>query len=426
MKNFVKLAVVLLCGVVVLGPGAPSYGEGEFYVVGGGSPWKRNGSNIYYKDGNVGIGTDNPYFPLSIVASSASQYGVDVSQNSPGTAINAYNSDTTPNNPSIGVAGSVVNGDGVFGYHGSTTGSGTGVRGFTSSSYQYACGVQGQAQNSQGNPIGVWGIANGSGAGVKGNNASPSGYGVFGENTATTGTAIGVLGTTYTTSIGFAVRGESKATSGYGRGVYGLSYSVDGFGVQGENAGGGTAVLGSGNGCGVRGITYSTSGGIGVYGGCGYGGASYAVYGENTSTNGFAVYAHGNMGATGAKPAIVPTSQGQRLLYAQESPEVWFEDFGEGQLKGGKALIELDPLFLETVTVDDRHLLKVFIQLKDDCNGVYVRPQATSFEVKELRNGNSSASFTYRVVAKRKGFETAWLETAPEPTKVAALQDTKK
>jgi hypothetical protein len=44
--------------------------------------------------------------------------------------------------------------------------------------------------------------------------------------------------------------------------------------------------------------------------------------------------------------------------------------------------------------------------------------QATGFEVKELRGGKSSAHFTYRVVAKRKGFENARFEAAndlPKP-----------
>ena len=116
-----------------------------------------------------------------------------------------------------------------------------------------------------------------------------------------------------------------------------------------------------------------------------------------------------------------PDLPGHRKLYSQESPEVWFEDFGEGQLAGGKAHIDLDPLFLETVTIDDQHPMKVFIQLNDDCNGVYVQRQATGFEVRELSGGNSSAHFTYRVMAKRKGFETARLEAAGDTPKVAAL-----
>jgi hypothetical protein len=83
-------------------------------------------------------------------------------------------------------------------------------------------------------------------------------------------------------------------------------------------------------------------------------------------------------------------------------------------------------VILETVAINDEYPLKVFIQLKDDCNGVFVRPQATCFEAKELRAGNSNASFNYRVVAKRKEFETARLEAAPDTTKVAALKAPQK
>jgi hypothetical protein len=130
----------------------------------------------------------------------------------------------------------------------------------------------------------------------------------------------------------------------------------------------------------------------------------------------------GNLVVMGGKTAIVPTSQGDRKLYSQESPEVWFEDFGQGKLVGGMARIELDPLFLETVTIDEKNPLKVFIQLNDDCNGVYVQRQATAFEVKELRDGTSCAQFTYRAVAKRKGFETARLETASGQMTAALLK----
>jgi hypothetical protein len=73
------------------------------------------------------------------------------------------------------------------------------------------------------------------------------------------------------------------------------------------------------------------------------------------------------------------------------------------------------------VTIDEAHPMKVFIQLNDDCHGVYVRRQAAGFEVRELQGGTSSAGFSYRVVAKRKNFETARLEAAPEPAKIAAL-----
>lgn len=60
-----------------------------------------------------------------------------------------------------------------------------------------------------------------------------------------------------------------------------------------------------------------------------------------------------------------------------------------------------------------------FIQLSDDCNGVYVQRQADGFEVRELRAGSSGARFTYRVVAKRRGFETARLAGISDMAKLA-------
>ncbi len=150
----------------------------------------------------------------------------------------------------------------------------------------------------------------------------------------------------------------------------------------------------------------------------------YGVFGTCPSPGGYGVYSQGNFAVAPGhtKNAIVATSQGNRKLYSQESPEVWFEDFGEGQLVGGTAHIDLDPLFLETVTIDDQHPMKVFVQLNDDCNGVYVQRQATGFEVVELRGGASRAPFTYRVVAKRQGFENTRLEAAPNLPNPAALQ----
>ena len=108
---------------------------------------------------------------------------------------------------------------------------------------------------------------------------------------------------------------------------------------------------------------------------------------------------------------MVRTSQGPTLLYCQESPECWFEDFGEAQLVNRRAHIDLDPLFLETVTVDAADPTKVFVQPQDlSCKGLAVIPGATGFDVGELLGGTSNSPFTYRVVAKRKGFETKRLD----------------
>ncbi len=140
-------------------------------------------------------------------------------------------------------------------------------------------------------------------------------------------------------------------------------------------------------------------------------GTTFGIYA--TATGGaiqYAGYFDGNFVATGAKNAAVRVGEGDwRLLYCQESPEVWFEDAGEGQLLNGRAHIELDPTFLKTVTISTEHVMKVFVQLDDNCNGVYVQRGLTGFDVIELQSGTSNAHFTYRVMAKRKGYENARL-----------------
>jgi hypothetical protein len=139
-------------------------------------------------------------------------------------------------------------------------------------------------------------------------------------------------------------------------------------------------------------------------------GATYGVRGVSNSASGWGVYYTGGLGGTGAKSCVVKTSQGPTLLYCQESTENWFEEFGEGQLYNGRCHIELDPLFLETVTIDASNPMKVFVQLGGDCRGVFVRKGVTGFSVIELQGGNASIPFDYRVVAKRKGFEAKRLD----------------
>jgi hypothetical protein len=312
MRTIVKLAVMLLCGAMFLGS---AFGDDGFYVVGVGSPWKRNNNNIYYTVGNVGIGMDAPAFPLTVNGNAS-------------IAIYALN--TVNSGPVVGVHASTLSTSaGAYGVYGGASGDATGVRG----------------------------NANGAGYGVHGFNLGTGGCAIRGD-----GNSLGVYGTS-NANLGTAIKGT--ASTGYG--VWGETNSNSVFGVYGIN----NAI----GGIGIEGISYATSGnGIGVVG-------------VSASPSGYGVYCSGNFVATGTKNAIVATSQGNRKLYVQESPEVWFEDFGEGQLKGGTAHIDLDPLFLETLTINEQNPLKVFIQLNDDCNGVYVQRQTSGFAVKELRGG---------------------------------------
>ena len=122
-------------------------------------------------------------------------------------------------------------------------------------------------------------------------------------------------------------------------------------------------------------------------------------------------YIQGDMYVSGAKHAVVNTQDfGMRKVYADESAEVFFFDRGSARLADGSATIELDPIFLETVTIDDGHPMIVFASPTGECRGVYVaETTGKSFVVKELGNGKSGATFTWEVGAKRKGYENVRL-----------------
>jgi hypothetical protein len=119
---------------------------------------------------------------------------------------------------------------------------------------------------------------------------------------------------------------------------------------------------------------------------------------------------------TGTKSAVVDTpSFGERLFYAMEAPEVWFEDFGSARIERGETRIELDPIFLESVTIDAEHPMKVFVTPDGLTPGLYVEKGLDHFVVREQPGGSGAVGFDWRIVAKRKGLEALRLER-PEPT----------
>jgi len=113
----------------------------------------------------------------------------------------------------------------------------------------------------------------------------------------------------------------------------------------------------------------------------------------------------GKLTVTGTKSAVVKLKNGESVsLYAVEASENWFEDFGSSTLKEGSALVSIEPTFAETVNTDMEY--HVFLTPRGECKGLYVTNQkGTSFEVRELNGGKSDISFSYRIVAKRKGLE---------------------
>ena len=130
----------------------------------------------------------------------------------------------------------------------------------------------------------------------------------------------------------------------------------------------------------------------------------------NSTTGNF--FTVGDYTVNGTKNAVVQTdSYEQRKLYTEEAAEVYFFDRGQGQLLNGEVTIRLDPMFLETVTINKGHPMLVQVTLTVECNGVFISGQTErSFTVKELMAGRSNATFNWEVAAKRKGYEDERLE----------------
>jgi hypothetical protein len=123
------------------------------------------------------------------------------------------------------------------------------------------------------------------------------------------------------------------------------------------------------------------------------------------------------LAGTGTKSAIVETQDyGWRALYAMESPQNWFEDFGQATLVGGEAVVPIEPIFAQTVNLDLPY--HVFLTPRGDC-GLYVAEQtASSFTVRGLNGATCEIGFDYRIIAPRLDYEDLRLEPAADPEAV--------
>ena len=322
-------------------------------------------------------------------------------------------------------------------------------------------GVLGESSASSGQAEGVAGLA-----------ASPSGYGVEGLNTSTGGGA-GVYGSS-ASSTGYGVEGVVTASSGgvgvYGaapyNGIQGIATATDGYGlvsgVIGQTAGEGESyhaagVLGFGTSLSSTGTAYSVLSGVwgdasdnellnGVAGTADKAVAISAL--NNADDSDYPALLAQNLsaapgalafeaGGIGTQPGVggtcvidvagdlscagtispsVETAEGRQVkLYGVASPENWFEDFGSGQLSGGAAQIPLDLAFASTVNAGEAY--HVFLTPNGDSKGLYVASKtAAGFEVREQGGGTSNISFDYRIVAKRRGYESVRLEDVTDQT----------
>jgi hypothetical protein len=208
--------------------------------------------------------------------------------------------------------------------------------------------------------------------------------------------------------IGVDAEGGSVGVWGYASDDTGMGVIAAGGDAGVHGSGGNTGVSGEGP-TGVLGEGSTT----GVYG---YGETLAGVYGESAgygvhgySSGSYALYAEGDIGYTGSIVQVVPLASNRVVsLSAMQSPENWFEDFGSGQLQNGAAEIVLDPTFAETVNTESAY--HVFLTPNGDSQGLYVaRKSAAGFEVREQGGGKSDIAFDYRIVARRRGYETVRL-----------------
>ena len=405
-------------------------------------------------------------------ASAGHAYGVygQSASSAGGRGVHGYVGSSTGSTYGVYGQSASTSGTGVYGYTTAATGSpkgvygiadatgGVGVQGFATSSSGFNYGVVGWSDSSNG--TGVLGYAradSGSTYGVEGLADSTEGYGVYGYAQATSGDTRGLFGESDSTA-GTGVYGKANAASGATYGVYGWSESASGTGVYGSgplygvrgnsDATNGTGTYGrawaaSGTTYGVYGRSDSSSGygvfgyasqaagqtfgvwgetespiSMGVYG---YAksttGIACGVYGHTETPTGFGVYYHGGLGGTGLKTSIVETQDyAWRQVYSVESPDVLFEDVGTAQLVDGRAEVTIDPIFAQTVNVEDPY--QVFLTPQGDC-GLYVAQKtATSFTVQALDGNRCSIAFDYRIIAKRLGYEDTRLAPAEDPALV--------
>ncbi len=320
----------------------------------------------------------------------------------------------------FGVRGTSSSGTGVFGVANASTGTTYGVYGESYSGTSGASGVFGLATDTSGVTNGVYGQSDSQeGNGVHGLTTASigNGFGVLGESLSASGRGIvgvawgggetyGVLGRTTSSGTNAAgVRGLASAQSGTTYGVWGQSESTAGYGVIGiSTPTGGTTY-------GVYGRSASTAG-RGVYGlASAASGLTYGVLGQAT-TNGWAVFSNGDMGASGLKPFRIdhPDDPASKYLlhYSAESPEV-INFYSETVTldEHGEAVVELPHYFAKINTRPRYQLTAVgapmpMLHVAEEIDEAALSAGATAGP------GVAAPACTFRIAGGAPGAKVSW------------------
>ncbi len=321
---------------------------------------KTNGTERFrvLSGGNIGIGTTTPSYMLHMIGSAGTGSSVAVisNNNAAGVGLTGQNLAASGASTGVGVYGATQQSNGFGVYATNLSAGGTGILGVGNNLGSYTLPTGGAGGAFYGTANGAYGFATGNG-----------GYGVYGR--------------------------ADNVSSAYG--VIGRANNVLGAGPS-QGSGG----MFIGNSYGVTGYQYTTTGqtaGGYFISGDGAGGATSTTLVEAFSSGGTHYKIWQNV--VGSVATSVPDLNNQpATLHAIETPEFYFQDYGQAKLVNGQAHIDIDPILAKNVAINEKHPLRVFIQLEGDCKGVYVTNKtATGFDVIELGGGNSNVTFQWSV-----------------------------
>jgi hypothetical protein len=294
---------------------------------------------------------------------------------------------------------SEMSGNGAYAVYGESDGT------LATGSGRSAIGVKGLATGADGNGMvadatgnGGYGLyARASGAEDSTRYASAGVYAVSDTGIGVEGFAVGESNTykTYQTEVASTpssggVWGDTSANSDL------VPYNAGGIVGTADNNTGGYFVNNSKAVATIYASNQNSSGGTGLF----------KVFKAVTSL-GTCGIGDGDLSCTGQLKTLATTGGGTRTVetYAMQSPENWMEDFGTSTMERGVGVVQIEAAFAETVTGDASY--HVFLTPRGDSKGLYVTNlTATSFEVHESGGGTSSMMFDYRIVAKRRGYES--------------------
>jgi hypothetical protein len=384
------------------------------------------GIGVYGENTGTGIGAWGNAINRGVEGDANLSTGLGVFGNNAavaGAAVGVQGQSASPNSQAVVGIGNTSAGAipaGTFGYgvvgqiNGtiSSTGVGVGVRGIIAATMTIgdARGVYGSSPSQLG--TGVMGIATSVSAvagdqpvGVYGRASSARGFGVQAVNSDVNGTGIITVGNNVAGQ--YLVTGSGAAINGLNIGTLSRSTGAASTGILSVSNGaplttivGGSGVSGSSTRFGVVGWAQGGAAGTARTGGyfdCNAG-ASYAYVGMLDAANtAWKINGNGLVGTIVKDVNNNPVS-----MVCPEAPEVFFQDYGQSQLVNGTAHITLDPVFTKNIVVSPSHPLRVFVQLRGDCKGVYVTNEtANGFDVIELQSGSSNTPFNWTITANR-------------------------